>query len=115
MGRMEFDGSVRYKVQLEGAGQPTELSTIRLCCSMPAKQMLLATGLQLESVSLAPDEPIDSIAWRWNVEQKNQDSVWLGAVNAGLRVQLKAENYIRPSVNIHYKRRPLNNPPSCCG
>ena len=55
------------------------------------------------------------IDWKWDVARKHQDALWLGDVNAGLRVQLRAENYVRPMVNIHYPRQPLNDPPSWSG
>jgi hypothetical protein len=45
--------------------------------------------------------------WQWDVANKHQDSVWLGAVNGGLRIQLMDDQYHRPPVNIHYKRNPL--------
>ena len=35
--------------------------------------------------------------WKWDIS-KNQDMLWVGAVNGGLRVKLKAENYVRPLV-----------------
>jgi hypothetical protein len=52
--------------------------------------------------------PVD---WKWDVT-KHQDAHWMGDVNAGLRVRLTAENYVRPMINIHYPRQPLNLPPS---
>lgn len=105
-GRMEFDGSVRYKIAAAAKQAPVEFGLAGLVC-FPASAPLML-GLQQES-GLAPAGEFN---WEWDVANKHQDSIWFGAVNAGLRLQLKAENYVRPSVNIHYKRRPLNDPPS---
>ncbi len=49
--------------------------------------------------------------WKWD-PKNNQDSIWLGDVNAGLRCQLFGENYCRPLINIHYHHGPLNLPPA---
>jgi hypothetical protein len=38
--------------------------------------------------------------------------LWVGGVNGGLRVKWKAENYVRPLVNIYYEFGPLKLPPS---
>ncbi|HEX2748389.1 MAG TPA: glycoside hydrolase domain-containing protein, partial [Verrucomicrobiales bacterium] len=106
-GSMEFDGSVHYRVTLEASEQPVSLGRAGLMITRSEASTPCILGLQQES-----GETPSRMSWKWDTANKNQDSVWLGAVNGGLRVQLRAENYIRPSVNIHYKRRPLNNPPS---
>ena len=33
--------------------------------------------------------------WAWD-QKKNQDALWIGTVNAGMQVGLRAENYSRP-------------------
>jgi hypothetical protein len=38
--------------------------------------------------------------------------LWIGDVNGGLRIKWKAENYIRPLINIYYSFGPLHLPPS---
>lgn len=47
--------------------------------------------------------------FKWD-NQKQQDSLFIGCVNCGMRVKLKAENYTRPLVNIFYKNLPLRTP-----
>jgi hypothetical protein len=106
-GSMEFDGSVHYRVSLEAPDAAIPVGRAGLIVSRNKVSTPYILGLQQET-GLTPAQ----LKWKWDVANKNQDSVWLGAVNGGLRIQLKAENYIRPSVNIHYKRRPLNDPPS---
>lgn len=44
--------------------------------------------------------------FKWDAD-KQQDCVFIGAVNCGLRVKFKAENYRRPLINIFYKNLPL--------
>lgn len=116
-GRMEFDGSVRYRMALEAAGKPVEFEGAGVL--LPLRNTSLFMGLQQESgmnaIRKFQENPTGSepeLEWKWDTANKHQDSFWTGAVNAGLRLQLKSDNYVRPSVNIHYKRRPLNDPPS---
>jgi len=109
-GRMEGDGSVNYRVAVTpSADQPLNLGGFSLQIPRTASSTEFVLGLQEETGTLAPDK---QIAWHWDTPNRHQDSLWLGSVHGGLRVQLKADNYVRPSVNIHYKRRPLNDPPS---
>jgi hypothetical protein len=107
-GRLEFDGQVEMRCAL-GAEKATEVRDVRLEIPRTADTAKYAIGLGLYG-GLAPA----AIDWKWDVK-KHQDALWLGAVNAGLRVQLRAENYARPMVNIHYPRQPLNDPASWSG
>ena len=38
--------------------------------------------------------------------------LWVGTVNGGVWIKWKAENYVRPLINIYYEFGPLNLPPS---
>jgi hypothetical protein len=49
--------------------------------------------------------------WQWDTT-KNQDMLWMGDVNGGLRIKWKAKNYRRPLINIYYAFGPLHMPPS---
>ena len=109
-GRMEFDGSLRFRIALAATDRVVSLRDVRLNFPRTVETTLYALGLQLEA-GLCPGH----WDWKWDVAHKNQDSVWLGAVNGGLRVQLKGESYVMPAINIHYQRRPLNDPPSWSG
>ena len=51
----------------------------------------------------------ENLNFKWD-NQKQQDSIFIGCVNCGMRVKLKAENYIRPLINIFYKNLPLRTP-----
>ncbi len=51
----------------------------------------------------------ENLDFKWD-NQKQQDSLFIGCVNCGMRVKFKAENYIRPLINIFYKNLPLRTP-----
>ncbi|MGN0536030.1 MAG: glycoside hydrolase domain-containing protein [Eubacterium sp.] len=48
----------------------------------------------------------ENLSFKWNVD-KQQDCIYIGCVNCGMRLKLKTENYRRPLVNIFYKNLPL--------
>lgn len=51
----------------------------------------------------------DNLNFKWD-NQKQQDSLFIGCVNCGMRLKLKSENYVRPLINIFYKNLPLKVP-----
>lgn len=51
----------------------------------------------------------ENLAFKWD-DQKQQDSLFIGSVNCGMRIKLKAEQYRRPLINIFYKNLPLKIP-----
>lgn len=51
----------------------------------------------------------ENLSFKWD-NQKQQDCIFIGCVNCGMRVKFKAENYIRPLINIFYKNLPLKTP-----
>lgn len=51
----------------------------------------------------------ENLDFKWD-NQKQQDSLFIGCVNCGMRVKFKAEKYIRPLINIFYKNLPLCTP-----
>jgi hypothetical protein len=53
----------------------------------------------------------DKVEWKWNPDV-NQDGFWIGAVNAGLKLQLKGGNFRSPLINAYYGQRKLNLPDS---
>ena len=105
IGSMEFDGFIDYQLKLT-AKVPVNIKDIRLEIPMVKEKAEYMMGLNHEGGLLAEDT-----IWKWDV-RKNQDMLWLGAVNGGLRIKWKAENYVRPLVNIYYEFGPLNLPPS---
>ncbi|MCE7069095.1 DUF6067 family protein [Dyadobacter sp. CY327] len=105
LGTLNFDGFVEYKVSLK-ALKPLKIKDVRLEVPVTKEKSTYMMGLNREG-GLRPD----SWKWQWDTT-KNQDALWLGAVNGGLRLKWKAENYKLPLVNIYYKFEPLRLPPS---
>jgi len=104
-GRMEFDGYIDYRLELRPL-KSLKVRDIRLEVPVVADKAEYAMGLNLEG-GLCPTEH----KWKWT-EEKNQDMLWLGVPNGGLRIKWKAENYVRPLINIYYKFGKLKMPPS---
>ncbi|AOW11406.1 hypothetical protein EM308_14125 [Flavobacterium gilvum] len=104
-GQMEFDGFVDYSLKLVSKS-PLKVKDIRLEIPVAKEKSEYMMGLGQEGGFRTPDWK-----WKWDVT-KNQDMLWVGAVNGGLRVKWKAENYTRPLVNIYYEFDPLHMPPS---
>jgi hypothetical protein len=104
-GQMEYDGFVDYGIKLI-AKKPVKVKDIRLEIPVVSEKAGYMMGLGHEGGLRAPEWK-----WKWDLA-KNQDMLWVGAVNGGLRVKWKAENYVRPLVNIYYEFGPLKMPPS---
>lgn len=104
-GQMEFDGFIDYHLKLT-AKIPLKVKDIRLEVPIVQEKAEYVMGLGHEGGYLTQD-----LDWKWDVT-KNQDMIWIGSVTGGLRLKLKAENYVRPLVNIYYSFGPLNLPPS---
>ena len=102
---MEMDGYLEYQVRISAVAATT-VKDIRLQIpwSRDAARYMMGLG---QKGGLRPSE----FRWTWD-QKKNQDSLWLGAVNAGMQVGLRAENYSRPLNTNFYLSKPLNLPPS---
>ena len=103
--RMESDGFVDYKIAVT-ARRDTSVSDIRLEVPFNEACARYMMGLGFKG-GLRPE----TFDWAWD-QKKNQDALWLGAVNAGIQVALRAENYSRPLNTNFYLSKPLNMPPS---
>lgn len=104
-GDMEFDGTVEYQLELE-AGEAVDVKDIRLRIPLRSDVARYMMGLGRKG-GVRPGR----FDWSWDVK-KNQDSVWLGDVNAGLQCSFKDKNYSRPLNTNFYHLKPLNMPPS---
>jgi len=104
-GQMEFDGFVEYRLKLI-AKSPLKVKDIRLEIPVFKEKAEYMMGLGQEGGLRTP-----GWKWKWDVKN-NQDILWIGAVNGGLRIKWKAENYKRPLISIYYKFGPLQMPPS---
>jgi hypothetical protein len=100
---MEFDGYVAYQLKLQ-AKCDIDVKDIRL--EIPFKRDVAKYLMGMNHTGgLRPSE----VKWKWD-QNKHQDSIWIGDINAGLRCQLKGPDFVRPLVNIYYKYKKLNLP-----
>lgn len=104
-GRLEFDGFAAWNLTLK-AKRSLQIKDIRLETPVNKEKAVYMMGLN-KAGGFRPAE------WNWTWDTtKNQDALWIGDVNGGLRIKWKAENYVLPLVNIYYKFGPLHLPPS---
>jgi len=103
---MEFDAHIEYHLTLS-SDQTVAVRDICLEIPMPREVAKYLMGMGHKG-GYRPA----SLDWKWDVHNKQQDSLWIGDVNAGLRLKLKGENYSRPLLNIYYRHQPLNLPTS---
>jgi hypothetical protein len=104
-GRMEMDGFVEYKVTLRASGEMA-VKDIRLEIPIAKEVARYMMGLGQKGGFRPPE-----YRWKWDVK-KNQDSAWIGDVNAGLQYSLRDTNYSRPLNTNFYQLKPLKMPVS---
>jgi hypothetical protein len=104
-GQMEFDGFADFKLTVR-SNKTFKVKDIRLEIPVNKDKAGYIMGLNHEGGLRTPDWE-----WEWDTT-RNQDMLWLGDINGGLRIKWKAENYRRPLINIYYAFGPLNLPPS---
>jgi hypothetical protein len=105
-GTLEYEGFVDYKITLK-AKKHVVIKDIRLEIPIEKQKATYMMGLNYEGGL----RPTNTYFWKWDTT-RNQDMLWIGDVNGGLRIKWKDENYVRPLVNIYYKFGPLHNPRS---
>jgi len=105
-GRAEYDGFIGYSAVVTPL-KNTAVDDIRLEIPMRPEKATYMMGLDKEG-GFSPKD----WHWKWDVLEKHQDEVWMGAVNGGLKVKLKGKNYRRQLVNIYYPFGPLKEPES---
>ncbi len=104
-GEMEYDGFADFKLTLSSK-KTINVKDIRLEIPMNKDKAAYMMGLGHEG-----GQRIADWKWKWDTT-KNQDMLWLGDVNGGLRIKWKDENYRRPLINIYYAFGPLQSPRS---
>jgi len=104
-GTMEFDGTIDYLVSLS-ADRATAIKEVRLEIPVARDVAKYMMGMGLKG-GLRPT----SFTWKWDV-QRNQDSAWIGDVNAGLQFSMRDERYVRPLNTNFYQLKPLVMPRS---
>ena len=103
---IEFDGYVHYQVRVIALND-VNFSNVDFHIPFDKQSAKYLMGLG-EKGGLRPD----ILKWKWDVANKNQDAVWVGNVNAGLYVNLRDENYVRPLNTNFYLQKPLLLPKS---
>ncbi len=104
--QMEFDGTLEYTVRL-GATAKTPVDDIRLEIPVAKDVARYLMGLGQKG-GVRPD----TFEWKWDVAKNNQDSAWIGDINAGLQFTLKDDKYVRPLNTNFYTMKPLVAPAS---
>ncbi len=100
----EFDGYSKFNMKVIGK-KSTEIKDIRLDFEMPDHEAEYAMGMNHKG-GYRPQ----IIDWKWNVAKMNQDAIWLGNMNGGIRLKLMDEQYHTPLINIYYEFGPLKLP-----
>ena len=101
--RLEFDGHITTKLFI-AAKRDAKLSDVNI--SLPISEYASKYFMGLGNKGGAFNKALD---WKWD-SAKNQDSFWVGNVNAGIRVKFYGENYEKPLTANHYSKKPLELP-----
>ena len=104
-GLMEFDGFVQIRCKLV-AKAAVPISDVRLEGAFTQAASTYFMGLNHRG-GVRPEK----VEWKWDPNVQ-QDGFWIGAVNAGLKLQLKGGNFRSPLINAYYGQRKLNLPDS---
>jgi hypothetical protein len=104
-GQMEFDGTIDYQVTIT-ADRATPVDDVVLEIPVAGDVAKYMMGMGLKG-GFRPA----TFTWKWDV-QRNQDSAWIGDVNAGLQFSLRDERYVRPLNTNFYQLKPLVMPRS---
>ncbi|HEX9150529.1 MAG TPA: glycoside hydrolase domain-containing protein, partial [Flavobacterium sp.] len=103
---LEFDGFLSYTVKIIALDDIT-FSDINFHLPMQPTAAKYLMGLGQKG----GDRP-ETLQWKWDVANKNQDGAWIGNVNAGLQFSFRDEKYSRPLNTNFYLQKPLLLPTS---
>jgi hypothetical protein len=103
---LEFDGFLSYKVKIT-ALKDVEFKDISMLIPFRREAAKYMMGLGQKG-----GKRPETIDWKWDVANRNQDGAWIGAVNAGLQYSLRDEKYSRPLNTNFYLQKPLLLPSS---
>jgi hypothetical protein len=105
-GTLEFDGFLSYTIKITALEDVT-FNDINF--QMPLQP---ASAKYLMGLGQKGGKRPESIQWKWDVANKNQDGAWIGNVNSGLQFSLRDEKYSRPLNTNFYLQKPLLLPAS---
>ncbi|MEI6668033.1 MAG: glycoside hydrolase domain-containing protein [Acidobacteriota bacterium] len=103
--QMDFDGNIEFQVHVR-ASASTPIDDIRLDIPLSADVARYMMGLGVKGGRRPA-----TLDWKWDVKN-NQDSAWIGDINAGLQFTLKDDAYVRPLNTNFYTLKPLVMPVS---
>jgi len=103
---LEFDGFMSYAVKVT-ARNDADMKEITMHMPFKKDAAMYLMGLGQKG-GIRPD----SVGWKWDVANKNQDGAWIGNVNAGIQYSLRDEKYSRPLNTNFYLQKPLLLPSS---
>ncbi|UCE40445.1 MAG: hypothetical protein JSV17_13425 [Candidatus Aminicenantes bacterium] len=102
---MEFDGYVEFNIIIT-TQEDFQIDDISLEVPLRRDVTKFMMGMGFKG-GLCPEQ----YHWKWDPE-KNQDSAWIGDVNAGLQCSFRDERYSRPLNTNFYQLKPLFMPRS---
>lgn len=105
-GTLEFDGFLSYTVKIT-ALEDVAFSDINFQMPLQPTSAKYLMGLGQKG----GNRP-ETLKWKWDVANKNQDGAWIGNVNSGLQFSLRDEKYSRPLNTNFYLQKPLVLPTS---
>jgi hypothetical protein len=105
-GTLEFDGFLSYTIKITALEDVT-FNDINFQMPLQPDSAKYLMGLGQKG-----GERPESIQWKWDVANKNQDGAWIGNVNSGLQFSLRDEKYSRPLNTNFYLQKPLLLPAS---
>ncbi|MEQ4565327.1 glycoside hydrolase domain-containing protein [Paenarthrobacter sp. CAP02] len=105
-GVLDADGTVTYGLRLT-PGSTFAADDVGLQLGLHRAAVPFAMGLGVPG-----GRRPETLDWTWDVATRNQDSLWLGGVNAGLQLALRDGSYERPLNTNFYREKPLVEPAS---
>jgi hypothetical protein len=105
-GTLEFDGFLSYTVKIKAL---EEVIFKDINFQMPIQP---SSAKYLMGLGQKGGNRPETLKWKWDVANKNQDGAWIGNVNSGLQFSLRDEKYSRPLNTNFYLQKPLLLPTS---
>lgn len=99
-GSMEYDGYQEYQITVTAR---EDVETDGLALEIPYR---LDTAAYWMGLGQRGGRRKGELDWKWDVSL-NQDTLWMGDVNAGLMLRLKDLHYEKPYMLIYYHYHPL--------
>ncbi len=97
-----YDGQIKYSLEITPkADFSTSNVSLNLFINKDCSNLMHGLGHRASNA--------ENLSFKWD-NDKQQDCIFIGTVNCGIRAKFKAEDYRRPLINIFYKNLPLNTP-----